>query len=210
MVYVIQVCWQPASRIGTELVPSRSCSQNLKYSLTACEQDRDGTSSVPILLAGCQQNCTAYTIAVCTVKGSCWWTEELSETCRVLFQKQIWEISVFVWFYYKNLSRCTVTWTSNSLKTLENVSFCNETNYISPYSNTDTVRGAFDRHDFGKLSLFPSSFKAILFGTLFWGHLIETDSEKKQKKFQMKYQDKSRTETFVFTTRSVILLKKTD
>jgi len=28
-----------------------------------------------------------YTIAVCTVKNSCWWTEELSETCRVLFQK---------------------------------------------------------------------------------------------------------------------------
>jgi len=27
-----------------------------------------------------------YTIAVCTVKNSWWWTEELSETCRVLFQ----------------------------------------------------------------------------------------------------------------------------
>jgi len=26
-----------------------------------------------------------YTIAVCTVKNSWWWTEELSETCRVLF-----------------------------------------------------------------------------------------------------------------------------
>jgi len=24
-----------------------------------------------------------YTIAVCTVKNSWWWTEELSETCRV-------------------------------------------------------------------------------------------------------------------------------
>jgi len=30
----------------------------------------------------------------------------------ILFQKQIWEISVSGWFYYKNLSRCTVTWTS--------------------------------------------------------------------------------------------------
>jgi len=28
-----------------------------------------------------------YTIAVCTVKNSWWWTEELFETCRVLFQK---------------------------------------------------------------------------------------------------------------------------
>jgi len=27
-----------------------------------------------------------YTIAVCTVKNSGWWTEELSETCRILFQ----------------------------------------------------------------------------------------------------------------------------
>jgi len=26
-------------------------------------------------------------IAVSTVKSSWWWTEELSETCRVLFQK---------------------------------------------------------------------------------------------------------------------------
>jgi len=28
-----------------------------------------------------------YIIAVCTVKNSWWWTYELSETCRVLFQK---------------------------------------------------------------------------------------------------------------------------
>jgi hypothetical protein len=53
-----------------------------------------------------------YSTAVCTVKNSWWWTEELSETCRVLFQKQIWEISASSWFYYNNLSRCTVTWTS--------------------------------------------------------------------------------------------------
>ena len=35
----------------------------------------------------CQQTCMTYTIAVCTVKNSRWWTEELSETCRVPFQK---------------------------------------------------------------------------------------------------------------------------
>jgi len=28
-----------------------------------------------------------YTIAVCTAKNSWQWTEKLSETCRVLFQK---------------------------------------------------------------------------------------------------------------------------
>jgi len=29
------------------------------------------------------KTCITYTIAVCTVKNSWWWTEELSETCRV-------------------------------------------------------------------------------------------------------------------------------
>jgi len=43
-----------------------------------------------------------YTIAVCTVKNSWWWTEELSETCRVSFQKYILEISASSWFYCKN------------------------------------------------------------------------------------------------------------
>jgi len=28
-----------------------------------------------------------YTIAVCTAKNSWWWTEVLSQTCRVLFEK---------------------------------------------------------------------------------------------------------------------------
>ena len=59
MVYVIQGCWQLASRI----------------------------TSVLILLTSCQQTCMTYTIVACTVKNSRWWTEELSETCRVLFQK---------------------------------------------------------------------------------------------------------------------------
>ena len=72
MVYVIQVCWQLANRIRTELMAL-------------------------ILLARCQQTCMTYTIAVCTVKHSWLWTEELSETCRVLFQKYIWEISASSW-----------------------------------------------------------------------------------------------------------------
>jgi len=60
-----------------------------------------------------QQWCVSYRFAVCTVKNCWWWTEELSATCRVLFQKYIWEISAFSWFYYKILSLCTVNWTSN-------------------------------------------------------------------------------------------------
>jgi len=43
-----------------------------------------------------------YNIAACTVKNSWWWTGELSETRRVLFQKWIWEISASSWFYFKS------------------------------------------------------------------------------------------------------------
>ena len=53
--------------------------------LTACEQDQDGTA-VPSWSCR-QQTCMAHIIAVCTVKNSRRWTEELSKTCRVLFQK---------------------------------------------------------------------------------------------------------------------------
>ena len=41
-------------------------------------------SSVLILLASCQQICMTYTSALCTVKNSWWWTEELSETCSFI------------------------------------------------------------------------------------------------------------------------------
>ena len=43
--------------------------------------------SILIPLARCLQTCMTYIIAVCTVKNSWWWTEELSETCRVSFQE---------------------------------------------------------------------------------------------------------------------------
>jgi hypothetical protein len=55
------------------------------------------------LLASCQRTGITYTIAVCTAKNSWWWTEELSETCRILSQKYICEISTSSWFYYMNL-----------------------------------------------------------------------------------------------------------
>jgi len=55
-------------------------------------------------LASCQQTCTTYMYTYCCVYSieSWWWTEQLSETCRVLFLKLIWEISTCRWFYYKN------------------------------------------------------------------------------------------------------------
>jgi hypothetical protein len=39
---------------------------------------------------------------VCTVKNSWWWTEELFETCTVLFQNKFWEISASSWAYCKD------------------------------------------------------------------------------------------------------------
>jgi len=52
--------------------------------------------------SSCKQTCITYTTAVCAVKKSSWWTEELSETCRVSFQKWIWEISASSWFIIRN------------------------------------------------------------------------------------------------------------
>jgi hypothetical protein len=64
-------------------------------------------------LASCQQT---YTTAVCTVKNSWWRTEELSETCRVSLQNKFEKLVHLVGFIIRNLSRCTVTWTSNRWK----------------------------------------------------------------------------------------------
>jgi len=61
-----------------------------------------GQNSILIPLASCQQTCMTYTIAVCTVENSWQWTEELSETRRILYQKYISEISASIWFYCKN------------------------------------------------------------------------------------------------------------
>ena len=53
--------------------------------MTACEQDQDVPSW------SCSQAVRTYNIAVCTVLDSWWWTDNLSETCTVLFQKNKYE-----------------------------------------------------------------------------------------------------------------------
>jgi len=62
---------------------------------TACEQDQDRTSSVLILLASCM----TYIIAVCTVENSWWWTQEMSETCRVFYILLTVHLSIFISVY---------------------------------------------------------------------------------------------------------------
>ena len=65
---------------------------------------------LPDPACSCQQTCMTYTCSVCTMKNSWWWTEELSKTCRVSFQKQIWEVSASRWFYFKNNTWENVVW----------------------------------------------------------------------------------------------------
>jgi hypothetical protein len=56
-----------------------------------------------LLLESRLQTCMTYTIAECTVNNSWWWTEEMSETCRASFPKQIWGIGASSLFYYKDI-----------------------------------------------------------------------------------------------------------
>jgi len=48
---------------------------------------RNGVCHTVLQTASCQQTCTTYTVVVCTVENSWWWTEELSETCRISFRE---------------------------------------------------------------------------------------------------------------------------
>ena len=50
------------------------------------------------------QTCMTYTTAVCAVKNSCWWTEELYETCRVYskneFEKLVHLVGFIIRIYH--------------------------------------------------------------------------------------------------------------
>ena len=152
-------CWQLASRIRmeprTELVPSCSCPQAVTVT------------------------CMTYTVAVCTVKNSWWWTEKLSETCRVsLFQKQIWEISVSSWFYYKNspqsvcatecMKPCVFTLPKACCALLLNLKLtactnpgccCSHISHLSVYSRTLPLWDAKGVHWMGNIPICPLIFK---------------------------------------------------
>ena len=82
----------------------------------------NGICHTGLLTASCQQTCMTYTIAVCTLKNSWWWAEELAETCRVSFQNKFEKLVHLVSFIIRNLSRCTVTWASNFTSTFTRIS----------------------------------------------------------------------------------------
>jgi hypothetical protein len=58
-----------------------------------------------ILLESCLQTCRTYTIAECAVKNSWWWTEELSETCRISFQNKFENLVHLVGFIIKKFPK---------------------------------------------------------------------------------------------------------
>ena len=71
---------------STEVKPV-SCQKNL-YDTRWFKYDRaDFCVNKPHMSRSCL-NHLVYTIAVCTVKNSRWWTEKLSETCRVSLQNK--------------------------------------------------------------------------------------------------------------------------
>ena len=72
--------------------------------LKACEQEH------LLLLTSCQQTCMTYTIAVCSVKNSWWWTEELSETRRFHSKNKFEKLVHLVDFFVRNLWGSTFVW----------------------------------------------------------------------------------------------------
>jgi hypothetical protein len=61
------------------------------------------TILILLLLESFQQTCRTYTIAVCTVNNSWWWTEEVSEICRVSFQNKFEKLVHLVGFIVRKL-----------------------------------------------------------------------------------------------------------
>ena len=72
----------------------------MSYRFAVCLQGGSGLNcrSILILLASSQQTCMTYTIAVCIVKKSWCWTEELSGTYRVSFQDKFEKLVDLVGF----------------------------------------------------------------------------------------------------------------
>ena len=103
MVYVIQVCWQLESRISMALVPSWSCSLAVKMALVpswSCPQAvRKTVWHIPLL---CVQWKTP-------VNGQRNCQKHVEFHSKNKFEKQVHLVGIII----RNLSRCTVTWTSN-------------------------------------------------------------------------------------------------
>ena len=149
IIRTFSLCTQQWYRIGCEqdqdgtAIPFWSCSQAVSKLVwhipLLCVQWKapdDGQRNCPkhvnsflILLASCQQTCMIYAIAVCTVKNSWWWTEELSETCNFRpnkFEKLVHLVGILIritCIVYPLLSRPTKAQTY-VLKYFVNIATC--------------------------------------------------------------------------------------
>jgi hypothetical protein len=87
--YLFVVNWMPRTVKREER--SKVCNSEHSLFLAGTEYFRSRIRMEPcsilILLESSLQTCMAHTIAECTVNNCWWWTEELSETCRVSFPK---------------------------------------------------------------------------------------------------------------------------
>ena len=96
MVYVIQVCWQPASQPDQDetAVLSWSCSQAVWHVSLLCVQWKTPDDG--------QRKCPKHV--------------EFYFPPPPLPPKKNVTISASSWFYYKNISQCKVTWTSQCMR----------------------------------------------------------------------------------------------
>ena len=99
-----------------------------------------GRSSVLILLAGCQQTCMTYTLAVCTVKSSWWWTEELPKQVefysKIKFEKLVHLVGFIIRIYHAARSpERQISWIKYNKRPTKALWFY-ERNYIAWWSVT--------------------------------------------------------------------------
>jgi hypothetical protein len=106
MAFMVFWTWYVGTNISMKLAES---SGGTKWHTTL----KTETDISFLLLTSCQQTCMTYTIAVCTVKNSWWWTKELSETCKILFQNKFEKLVHLVDFIVR------IKNVKNNLHTLE-------------------------------------------------------------------------------------------
>jgi hypothetical protein len=81
-------------------------------------------SSILILLESCLQTCMTHTTAVCTVKNSWWWTEQLSEICRVSFQNKFEKLVHLVGFIINKSNGLSSTTQLDDFYKIISLPFC--------------------------------------------------------------------------------------
>ena len=79
----------------------RSFPLYIRHWYMSCSFWRQLSSTTCSCLKAVIKSCMTYTSAECAVENSWWWAEELPETCKVSWQKYIWEISASVGFIKK-------------------------------------------------------------------------------------------------------------